>query len=237
MAIAFGSAGERIATVTTTNTPTLPTGTTPGDFLCAHIAHGATTTIATPATWNSGVGFTFGTYRMHMFWKFAGVGETDPSFTVSALGNYGVVSRYTGVPSRANPFNVAPAGTTSVFSAGPPAVQQGAAVVPSIANTMVVWLWTTSDNSVTGAGGAGATAAYSGGGQGVGGYDSVVGSDGSMFSAYKVQATAASTGIVTIAAASGAATGLICFALDPTPLPSGHTFRQSKTPRMRACTR
>jgi len=113
------------------------------------------------------------------------------------------------VPIRANPFHVAPVGSTAVFASPN---MQGAAVVPTIANTMVVWLWTTSDNSTTGAAAGGATAAYSGAS-----YDSIVGTDASTFAAYKLQATAASTGIITIAASSGSTTGLIRFALDPTP--------------------
>lgn len=214
MAIAFGSAGVRAETVTTSNTPALPSGTAQNDFLVAHIAHGATGTIATPAGWNAGTDFTIGTYRMYFFWKFAGASESAPTFTVNAAGNWGVVSRYTGVPVRANPFHFAPTGSTSTFATN---VHQGVAIVPSIANTMCVWLWTTSDNSTSGAG-TGCTAAYSGTG-----YDSTVGTDGSMFSAYKLQTTAATTGTVTIAASSGAATGLIRFALDPTPLPSTTT--------------
>jgi len=93
VAIAFGTAGALAATVTGSITPALPSGTAQDDFLIAHVAHAATSTIATPSGWNAGTNFTFGTYRIYFFWKFAAAGETAPTFTVSATGAYGVISR------------------------------------------------------------------------------------------------------------------------------------------------
>ena len=216
MAIGFGAAGARIQSVTTSNTPSLPTGTTQNDFLVAHVAHGATTAISTPAGWNAGIDLTFSGYRMYFFWKFAGASESSPTFGVSDLGNFGVISRYTGVPVRADPFNVNPAAATATFSTPN---MQGAAIVPTLTATMCVWLWTTNDNSTTGAAGGGATAAYSGAA-----YDwASTGADASMFSAYKSQATATTTNTITIAASSGSATGCIRFALDPTPVAATNT--------------
>jgi hypothetical protein len=209
VAIAFGSNSALVTSTSGSLTPTLPSGTATNDFLCMHVAHGSATAMTAPSGWTLATSVAIGgTHTVHLMWKFAGAGETNPTFTgTTTNGMWGVLSRFTGVPVRANPFHVAATAATGSGTA-----MAGASMTPSVTGAMAVWLWTQNDNGVTSTVDNSATVAYSGSS-----YDSVVGLDSNQSAAYKLMATAVATGVTTMTSASGTANGCIRFMLDPTP--------------------
>lgn len=211
MAIAYGGNSALVATTSGSATPTLPAGTTSGDLLIMHVAHGGTATMTPPAGWALGTSVQISTtHRQHSMWRFAGAGETNPTFTssVTTNGMWGVLSRWTGVPVSANPFNAggAPTGATGTGTA-----MAGATMTPTVAGCMAVWFWCQSDNGVTSTVDNSASVAFSGSS-----YDSVVGLDSNQSAGYKLMATAIATGATTMTSASGVAYGCIRMLLDPT---------------------
>lgn len=211
MAIAYGGNSALVTSTSGSVTPTLPAGTVSGDLLIMHVAHGGTATMSTPAGWALGTSVQISTtHRQHSFWKFTGGGETNPTFTstVTTNGMWGVLTRFTGVPVAANPFNAggAPTGTTGSGTA-----MAGATMTPTVAGCMAVWFWCQSDNGVTTTVDNTATVAFSGSS-----YDSTVGVDSNQSAGYKAMPTAVATGVTTMTSGSGAAWSCIRMLLDPT---------------------
>lgn len=224
MAIGFGSVSVMAASVTGQAgtpgqiTPTLPTSTAAGDLLIMNLSNGTTTALAAPAGWTLATSVVCGTARQHLMWKFAAGGESDPTFTggSAANGMWGVLSRWTGVPQRADPFDIDPIGAASAWTGG---ANAGATMTTTINGAYAVWMWALNDNGTSStAVGTGASVAYSGGSGS--GYDSNFGVDCNMACAYKPMAAAGATGAVNMTQASGATCTCIRFALDPTPLPA-----------------
>jgi hypothetical protein len=211
VAIAYGGNSALVTSTAGTVTPTLPAGTTSGDLLIMHVAHGGTATMSAPAGWTLGTSVQISTtHRQHSFWRFAGAGETNPTFTstVTTNGMWGVLTRWTGVPVSANPFNAggAPTGAT-----GSGAAMTGATMTPTAAGCMAVWFWCQSDNGTTSTVDNSASVAFSGSS-----YDSVVGLDSNQSAGFKLMPTAVATGVTTMTSASGAAWSCIRMLLDPT---------------------
>jgi hypothetical protein len=212
VAIAYGGNSAQVTSTSGTVTPTLPAGTVSGDLLIMHVAHGGTATMTPPAGWTLGTSVQISTtHRQHSMWRFAGAGETNPTFTssVTTNGMWGVLTRWTGVPVTANPFNAggAPTGAT-----GSGAAMAGATMTPTAAGCMAVWFWCQSDNGTTTTVDNSATVAFSGSPA----YDSTVGIDSNQSAGYKVMATAVATGVTTMTSGSGAAWSCIRMLLDPT---------------------
>lgn len=211
VAIAYGGNSAQVTSTSGTVTPTLPAGTVSGDLLIMHVAHGGTATMTPPAGWTLGTSVQISTtHRQHSMWRFAGAGETNPTFTssVTTNGMWGVLTRWTGVPVTANPFNAggAPTGAT-----GSGAAMAGATMTPTATGCMAVWFWCQSDNGTTTTVDNSATVAFSGAS-----YDSTVGIDSNQSAGYKVMATAVATGVTTMTSGSGAAWSCIRMLLDPT---------------------
>jgi hypothetical protein len=213
VAIAYGGNSALVTSTSGSVTPTLPAGTVSGDLLIMHVAHGGTATMSTPAGWNLGTSVQISTtHRQHSFWRFAGAGETNPTFTstVTTNGVWGVLTRWTGVPVSANPFNAAgaPTGATGTGTA-----MAGATMTPTAVGCMAVWFWCQSDNGTTSTVNNSATVAFSGAA-----YDSTVGIDSNQSAGYKLMPTAVATGATTMTSSSTAAWACIRMLLDPTPV-------------------
>ncbi|MFA7264903.1 MAG: hypothetical protein WC054_01085 [Candidatus Nanopelagicales bacterium] len=143
-----------------------------------------------------------------MFWKFAASGQTSPAVTTNTAGGWGILSAFSGVPVRANPFEVAPSATN-----GSGVTMTGAAMTITDPGSMAVWLWSQFDNGVNSTVTNSATIMYGGSN-----YDSIVGNDASHGAACKVIGSAGSTGTTNMTSASGAVWANMRFALDPTPV-------------------
>jgi len=210
VAIAFGSVSAQVTSTTGTVTPTLPTGTVPGDLLIFHVGHGSGSTVMpTPAGWNLGTSIAISsTHRNHLFWRFADTGETNPTFTssITTNGMWGVLSRWTGVPVSADPFDFDPTGATGTGNQ-----MAGASMTPTVAGAMAIWFWLQSDNGTTSTANNSATVAYSG-------TSSSVGIDADLSAAYKLMPTATATGITSMTSSTSVANACIRLLLDPTPI-------------------
>lgn len=211
VAIAFGSNSALVTSTAGSVTPSLPSGTAAGDLLLMHVAHGGTATMSAPSGWALATSVQISTtHRVHVFWRFAESGESAPTFTssVTTNGMWGVLSRWTGVPVSADPFNSGgtPSGATATSSS-----MAGASMTPTVAGCMAVWFWTQGDNNTTSSVNNSATVAYNGSS-----YSSIVGIDSCKGAAYKLMATATSTGATTMTSSGSTAYGAISLLLDPT---------------------
>lgn len=208
VAIAFGSVSAQVTSTAGTVTPTLPSGTSEGDLLIMHVGHGSGSTVMpTPSGWQLGTSIAISTtHREHLFWKFAGPSESNPTFTssITTNGMWGRLSRWTGVPVSEDPFNFDPTGATGTGNQ-----MAGASMTPTVAGAMAIWFWLQSDNATTSTANNSATVAYSG-------VSTTVGIDADLSCAYKLMPTATATGITSMTSSSSVANACIRLLLDPT---------------------
>lgn len=143
-------------------------------------------------------------------WKWDSGSESAPSFTggTTTNGMWGVLSAFSGVGVKADPFNITPAGGASNGTA-----KTGAAMTSTaVADCMPVWFFQNGDNGVFNAPTSPAVAMYNGAS-----YDTVVGIDTSFAGIYKPTiAASTSSGTGVIACASGENGYHIRVLLDPT---------------------
>lgn len=224
MAIAFRSSGTFSAGAVDPSpqnlTVSLPTGHASGDLLLMHISQGVTTAMSAPAGWTLASGSASwtgtGTRWTGLMWKWDGGSESNPavSYTAGATGGcWGVISAFSGVGVKANPFNITPAS-----GAASGTTKTGAAMTSTVANCMPVWFFQNGDNGVFNAATSPAVAMYNGAS-----YDSVVGIDTSMAAIYKPPIATGTSGTGVIACASGEVGFYIGVMLDPTVVTTGPT--------------
>lgn len=212
MAIAFRSCSALTTSTSGTITPTLPTGHAAGDLLLMHISHGTSTALSAPSGWTLAPGAASwtgtGTRWTGLMWKWDSGSESNPSFTggTTTNGMWGVLSAFSGVGVKADPFNITPAGGASNGTA-----KTGAAMTSTVAGCMPVWFFQNGDNGVFNAATSPAVAMYN-----TSLYDTTVGIDTSMAGIYKPPIAVGSSGTGVIACASGENGYHIRVLLDPT---------------------
>lgn len=116
----------------------MPTGTVQNDILIAVITNGTGITITAPTGWTSvGATNSTATIRQTVFWKRAASGEAGPySFTqgTTTTAMTGGISSFSGCVTTGTPYVAGTAGT------GASTTLSAVGVVPSVANSMIVYI-------------------------------------------------------------------------------------------------
>lgn len=216
MAITFRSSGAfstgvPVSPATTVNyTVSLPTGHALDDLLLMHVSRGDSTAVSAPTGWTLAAGSASwtgtGTRWTGLMWKWREASESAPTVVAPTNGGWAVISAFSGVGVKANPFNITPAGGASNG-----VTKTGAAMTSTVANCMPVWFFQNGDNGVFNAATSPAVAMYNGAT-----YDTTVGIDTSMAAIYKAPQAIGSSGTGSIACASGENGYHIRVLLDPT---------------------
>lgn len=214
MAIAFPAGGAGTFGVSTGSsvTPALPASVVQDDLLIAHVSGRTTAAMTPPAGWtqldlqqNSETPDT----RLFILWKFAGASESAPTVTITGSGVACAISRWTGVPVRANPWLIA-----AVKQQGSGLTMAGLTMTPGVDQAMAIWFWTQDNNGATSTVTNSATVAYGGSPA----YNTTTIPSGTNVSAaYKIIAGTGATGATNMTSASGTQNCFIGCALDPTP--------------------
>lgn len=211
MAIAYGTTGTFGVSTTASVTPALPASVAQDDLLIAHVSGRTTAAITPPAGWtqldlqqNSEVPDT----RLFILWKFAGAGESAPTVTITGTGVACAISRFTGVPVRANPWLVTP-----VKQSAGGTTMAGLTMTPGVDQAMAIWFWSQDNNGVTSTVTNSATVAYGGSSYNT----TTIPSGTNVSAAYKIISGTGSTGATNMTSASGTQNMFIGCALNPTP--------------------
>lgn len=213
MPIALGSVGAYSVSTGSSTTPAIPASTAQNDFLIAHFSARTTSAITPPGTWQlltSQQNAETPNTTLFILWKYADVSESAPTFTITGSGIAACISRWTGVPVRANPWLI-----TAVKQQGSGTTMAGLTMTPGQAGAMQLWFWSQDNNGVTSTVTNSASIAYNGSS-----YNTTAITSGTNAScAYKLAAGTGASGATNMTSASGTQNMFIGCALDSsTPL-------------------
>jgi hypothetical protein len=212
VAIAFGTVGAFGISTGSSVVPALPASVAQDDFLIGHVSGRTTTAITPPSGWSlltSQANAETPNTTLFILWKYAVSGETAPTVAITGSGVACAISRWTGVPVRANPWLITP-----VKQQGSGTTMTGLTMtMPTITNAMAIWFWSQDNNGITSTVTNSATVAYGGSSYNT----TTIPSGTNASAAYKLVSTGA-TGATNMTSASGTQNMFIGCALDPTPV-------------------
>lgn len=212
MAIAFGTVGAFGVSTTSSVTPALPGSLAQNDFLIAHVSGRTTSALTPPSGWTqltSQANAETPNTTLFILWKYAGASESAPSISITGSGVAACISRWTGVPVRANPWLITP-----VKQQGSGTTMTGLTMTPGVDQAMAIWFWSQDNNGITSTVTNSATVAYGGSSYNT----TTIPSGTNASAAYKVISGTGATGATNMTSASGTQNMFIGCALDPTPV-------------------